>query len=73
MSIPDDKIKGVIFLLGDVIGMVVAWVHLEKDFFLTLWMTVLFGVIGGFCSMGGREIFFWIKEKIKNRNNEKSP
>jgi ABC-type Fe3+ transport system permease subunit len=78
----DSRINKFIFLIGDVIGMVVAWLHMFKDsidvsqvsthdFFVALWITIVFGFIGGFSTMAGRLMFGWMEEKIKGRFKNK--
>ncbi len=60
----DQKANKVFFLLGDIIGMAIAWIVNPEHAMGLLWI-VIGGFVGGFASMGGKELFTYLKTKIK--------
>lgn len=77
---PEQRLNKVVFLISDLVGMIVAWVHMftdnltlkntaVEDYLIALWITVLFGFIGGFASMAGRELWKYSWGKIKGKKD----
>jgi hypothetical protein len=66
---PDQKFNKVILLIGEVIGAVIAWMVDPTHLGSVLW--ILFGgIVGGFGSMIGREIFARIKNRFKTEKKD---
>ncbi len=61
------RFNKIVFLFADLIGMLICWVHVNHDYWVTFWLSVVFGVITGFCSMAGKKLFELVYEMAKSK------
>ena len=55
----------VAFVSGDLLAMVVIWVHLDTvQLIYKLAATAILGAVGGFMGLAGKDLYMFVKNKI---------
>lgn len=62
----EQRIKTIILVIGDIMGMVVAWLLNHDQVAAILWI-VFGGILGGFCTMAGRALYEWLSQQVKSK------